>query len=343
MKILIVKIGAIGDVVMALPTLTYIRKQYPTAKIYWIAGEIVKDLIEETKLVDEVVTVNEKKLLKGSILERIAEIWKVWRQIGFIRFDVTLYYYYSGAYKILFLPTSSKKFLEFSRDKQKRANPVPGRHHTCAYISTFSEENGSHTIDFEYPPFPIFRSEHQALKEKFRDKKCIILSCGGAKNILREDDLRRWPIDRYVALTKLLIADGYEVFLSGSQSDLWISEHFSDLKVHDFISKFDLISFISFLKTGDLFITHDSGPLHLADLAGVPSIALFGPTPPSSFKSLLPDSTFIWGGENLTCRPCYDGKSYANCSKALCMESISVIQVYELVKKKLTEKKIGSI
>jgi len=340
LKILIVKIGAIGDVVMALPILPWIKKQYPSAKIYWIAGEIVKDLIQETMLVDEIISVNEKKLLTGSVLERCSEVWKVWRQIGFINFDLTAYYYYSAAYKILVLPTFSKKNVGFSREKQKRSIPIPGRHHTFEYISVLSDQTGAHAIPFEYPEFSVFTPEHLTIRKEFTDKKCIIISCGGAKNILREDDLRRWPIDRYVALTKLLLAEGFEVFLSGSDSDLWISEYFSDLPVHNFIAKLDLLSFISFLKIGDLFITHDSGPLHLADLAGIPSIALFGPTPPFSFKSLLPASSFIWGGENLTCRPCYDGKSYANCNRAICMETITVNEVFEMVKKKLSKRQI---
>ncbi len=337
LKILIVKIGAIGDVVMALPILPFIKSQYPQAKIYWIAGELVKDLINETKLVDEIITINEKKLLKGNIFDRLLEIGKVWKSIGLTNFDLTLYYYYSNAYKILTFPTLTKRFVEFSRSKKKRTLPLPGRHHTFEYISTISGEDGSHSLTFEYPKFSLFTPEHQSIKESFNQKKRIILSCGGAKNILREDDLRRWPVERYVALSELFIKEGYEVFLSGSQSDNWISPHFAHLPVHNYISKLDLLSFISFLKIGDLFITHDSGPLHLADLAGTQSIALFGPTPPSSFKSLLSSSSFIWGGENLTCRPCYDGKSYAHCTKALCMESISVAEVFELAKAKLTK------
>jgi heptosyltransferase-2 len=340
LKILIVKIGAIGDVVMALPILPFIKRKYPNAKIYWIAGELVKDLIAETKLVDEIVTINEKKLLKGSIFERLKEIWKVWRKIGFVNFDITLYYYYSNAYKILTLGSFTKKLVEFSRGKNKLTIPLPGRHHTFEYISTVTEDDGSHSLVYEYPKFSLFAPEHQSIKDKFKHKKCIILSCGGAKNILREDDLRRWPIDRYVALAELLLNEGFEVFLTGSPTDNWITPHFAHLPVHNYIAKFDLLSFISFLKIGDLFVTHDSGPLHLADLAGIPSIGLFGPTPPSSFKSLLPSSSSIWGGEHLTCRPCYDGKLYANCKRPLCIESIPVKQVFELLKTKLKETEV---
>jgi heptosyltransferase-2 len=89
------------------------------------------------------------------------------------------------------------------------------------------------------------------------------------------------------------------------------------------------VDLLGIYARADLVITNDSGPLHLAELAGARVIALFGPTNPS--EKVLRDgrTTALWGGERLPCRPCYDGKSYAACKDNVCMKAIPVDEVYQ--------------
>ena len=76
-------------------------------------------------------------------------------------------------------------------------------------------------------------------------------------------------------------------------------------------------------RRADLVIAHDTGPMHLARLVGARLVALFGPTPPSSFVPSDDRTTVLWGGAHLACRPCYDGREFAECSDNECMSSIS--------------------
>ncbi len=67
------------------------------------------------------------------------------------------------------------------------------------------------------------------------------------------------------------------------------------------------------------------------DRTGVGTRSLFGPTMPSQF--LVPDerTVVLWGGEQLACRPCYDGRDFARCADNICISSIPVARVLEAV------------
>ena len=63
-KILIVKIGAIGDVVMALSMIKAIDLKYEEAKITWLCGKTVEPLLSNCSRINEILTLDEKNLLK---------------------------------------------------------------------------------------------------------------------------------------------------------------------------------------------------------------------------------------------------------------------------------------
>jgi len=125
----------------------------------------------------------------------------------------------------------------------------------------------------------------------------------------------------------MLLNKGVQVVLTGSSSDIWVRDFFKGLAVIDLIGKLSLPDLVAVYGCCDLVITHDSGPLHLAALAGAPVLGLFGPTNPHEKLSLNGRNRVLWGGDDLACRPCYDGKEYANCPRNLCMHDISVERV----------------
>ncbi len=75
-KILIIKIGAIGDVVMCLPLIPEIKKTHPESEITWLCGNQVRPLLERIEGIDKLISVDENRLMKGSFISRISEISK---------------------------------------------------------------------------------------------------------------------------------------------------------------------------------------------------------------------------------------------------------------------------
>lgn len=328
MNILIVKIGAIGDVVMCLPVVSRIREKHPQAKITWLCGSVVAPFLSRFSEIDKLIVVEESKIFGAGIASRAGEILRIWKTFAGLHFDETLYFYYSDLYKILTLPVRTGTVKRFNKNPDHRIRPVPARHHTFEYLSVLEGETTAEPIRFRYPDYAFKPEDFWPLEELKNRTNLIAISCGGAKNFLRSDDLRRWPVEHYHQLAQMLSDKGYTLILTGAASDAWVSGHFADVEHQNFIGKLNLNEFLALLSLCRLMITHDSGPLHLADIAGIPSIGLFGPTNPGDFRSLHPESKYLWGGENLACRPCYDGRTYAPCTDNICMKAISPDSVF---------------
>ncbi len=152
----------------------------------------------------------------------------------------------------------------------------------------------------------------------------------GARNLLRDDALRRWPVESYAALTRALLAAGHEVLLLGGPNDGWAEASFAGLaeahgpeRFTSLIGKLSLPETLAVLDSADVAVTHDTGPLHLAGITGTGIVALFGPTDPHGRLPQRPDAIALWGGETFGCRPCHDGRDYAPCLHNGCIREIT--------------------
>lgn len=332
-RLLIIKIGAIGDVVMALPIITAIRKEYPSCQIDWICSETISPILE---IVDDkyltVYKVNDKKLFTGTIIEKMQQLLSIWKRVGLRRYDRVVIPNYDWRYRLISLPVISPEKLINSN--KKRPCPIKGRHRSSENVrmSLGLKDNGPIDKWPEYPTFKLGQCTNVEILNLSQNAYLTLigLAPGGAKNLLRDDGLRRWPIENYVSLAKKLIEDKFKVILIGGPADQWILPHFKDLEVINFVGKTSLIDLLQLLRVCKLLITHDCGPLHLADLVGTPSVSIFGPTDPHWFIPIAAQSNYLWGGAKLACRPCYDDNSYAKCSDNLCMKEIvpeTVLQI----------------
>ncbi len=328
---LIVKLAAIGDIVMALPMVKTLRDQNPGLKITWLCGKTAAPLLEKLNLVDEIITLDEKKLLTGSLAGRLMELFKVWLKLFGRRFDLIATGHADGRYALLSLTALAKKRTRFKRSG-RHLLPLPGRHHSDEYVRLIGEDN---IPVFPQALLPVVDWElTNELQEQIpRDKTTALVAFapGGAKNVLHDDALRRWPLHHYVSLAEKLIENGYEVVLTGAPDDDWIIPSFAALNVIDLVGKTNLVELVALYGKCRVVVTHDSGPMHLAGLAGTSMVALFGPTNPFEKAPRSSKVRVLWGGDKLACRPCYDGKNYAACQNNVCLRQVSVDEVFNAV------------
>lgn len=321
MKILIIKIAAIGDVVMSLPLLTYLRQHYPKAHVTWVCGRQVSPLIRATGLVDRLIEVDEAALLGGSL----TALAKLWMRLAGRFYHICIIAHADPRYRILSWPILCLKRRFWDR-KARRIRPVPGRYHGEEYVRLLSEIDGPDAPLIEFPKLTV-----AIAREKIPTGTLIAIAPGGAKNVLADDPLRRWPIESYASLIKKLAEYPVQVLVLGADTDHWVKERFAGLAYVDLIGKLSLTETVALMKECRILITNDSGPLHLAKLAGCRTIALFGPTSPWERVGRDEKIKVLWGGERLSCRPCYDGKTYASCKSNVCMRSIRPEQVIQEV------------
>jgi len=165
--------------------------------------------------------------------------------------------------------------------------------------------------------------------------KCVAIAPGGSKNLLSSVDVRRWPVENYVQVAKELIYRENTVFIIGSESDKWVSKYFENTPVVNLIGKTSLTDVVYIYNNCSLLITHDTGLLHLAKLLGIHVIALFGPVHPRWRVGINENIKTLWGGLDLHCSPCYNGKTFAECDNNICMKNINPETVTNLAIKSL--------
>jgi heptosyltransferase-2 len=209
---------------------------------------------------------------------------------------------------------------------------VSERHHTAEYARILLDLPDEYRAENLAPLAPNALPQNPLPRN---GKTRIALVPGGARNMLREDPQRRWPLDSYVSLASLLLDCNYEVVLTGGPSDKWVEPNFEGLGVDNRIGEWSIPQTLAFYDSCNCVVTHDTGPLHLAGLTRCTLVGLFGPTPPSKFLPRRRGVTGLWGGERLACRPCFDGRGYAPCTWNGCMISITPQRVMVAVEELL--------
>jgi heptosyltransferase-2 len=314
---LIVKFGQIGDVIMAIPAARALRDK--GFEIHWVCGRAVRPLLESYSWINLIPT-NDKELLLGNPFQRIIQVLKLWSKIAFRRFDLCATLYYDWRYRLLTLPVWAAHKLSLSW-RQRNTMLISGRHHTDEFARILLGLEDS-CREQSIPPVRPDNLPPSPLPRKTAEMRVAIVP-GGANNLLREQSLRRWPVEHYVDLASRLLKRNWEVVLLGGAEDLWVKPYFRDLPVADCIGALSLPEVVAACDACDAVVSHDAGPLHLAGLSHACMIGLFGPTDPATRVPRRPFAVGIWGGQGFACRPCYDGRDFAPCSSNGCMRQIS--------------------
>ncbi len=330
-KALIVKIGAIGDAALVLPAA---RKLYQSGlEIDWLCGKTIAPLLSCFSWVRPIVV--DDTLLFGDCRARAFwQIMRTWSKLIGSSYDLCAILQYDRRYRILTLAARARRSIALS-SHLRSLRLISERHHSAEYARIlcgapdgYCEENIALVTPDLLPPNPM---DHDG-------KTRIALAPGGACNQLSNDAQRRWPLDSYYSLAKILLDKGYEVVLTGGPGDRWVEMWFTDLPVENRIAQWTIPQTLSFYKSCDCVITHDTGPLHLAGLVPCGLVGLFGPTAPSKALPCRSGVIGLWGGERLPCRPCYDGRTFATCAWNGCMHAITPQRVAVAVDSLLADK-----
>jgi heptosyltransferase-2 len=329
-RILIVKLGAIGDIVMVLPLLTAIDKKYPGAEITWLCGKIVEPILSCVPRINKLIVVNEKNVLAGNPAERVFEILRTWIKLFLKKYDIVLIPYRDTRYKILTAAAICFEIKTMS-GKSRTETFIPGRYHGSEYAKMILGNDDWQAEETGFPEINITPGEFIKNEVKKLTGKKVILNPGGAKNLINGGELRRWPAEYYSLLAARLLDKGYTVILIGAEQDKWVLEYFKDMPVINLLGKTSLTDLIYLFRGCDILVSHDTSAFHLAKLSDINIIGLFGPVNPAERTGVKEKVTNLYVGDTLPCSPCYDGKNFADCSNNICMKNITVDMVEEAV------------
>jgi heptosyltransferase-2 len=322
-NVLIVKLAAIGDVVMALPMVSALRAANPATRIAWLAGETALPLLRCVDGIDELIAIDDSAILAGSTRARAGAVLNAWRALGRRRFDQVLIAHSDRRYRLLtrWLRASETRWLG---ERRGRPRFLPFRLHQDEYVRLVTGVDD--VAAQRYAPPTVHATLDPDIETRLQPlagRRLIAIAPGGARNAARDTPLRRWPAERYAELARTLLARGDAVLVTGARSDEWTRTAFAGLEVTDLIGATSLPGLVALYARCAAVVTHDSGPLHLARLAGTRLVALFGPTPAASFIREDARTAAIWQAGTLACAPCYDGRELARCSDNRCMQMIA--------------------
>ena len=120
--------------------------------------------------------------------------------------------------------------------------PRPGHYHAEENICLLDE---SLADEIKFPDVHV--GIRDDLLYLFEGKPLVALAPGGAKNVLADDCLRRWPIESYVELINRFSDKGIGVVVTGSSSDQWVVPYLPK-GVHNCIGQLDLLELLAVLK-----------------------------------------------------------------------------------------------
>jgi heptosyltransferase-2 len=329
-RILLVKVAALGDAVMASTILPAVHARWPGAELTWVAGRAVAPLARLFEGVHRVVEVNERKLLRGGVFARVGALARAWRDIG-RGYDVALVAHSDARYGMLAWWCAARHVRRVSVG----AGNARGRWHGDAYawLAGDGDTWGPRASGARYgllkrellPPAPPVGGTGPL----------VVVAPGGARNVLRDDALRRWPLERWTALVRSLAGSGARVVAVGGPEDAAEGAACAAAGATDLTGRTTVETLLSLLSASACVVSHDSGVLHLALLVRAPVVALFGPTRAEGRIPPGARATVLSAAPGLACAPCYDGFAYAPCARNACLADVSVEEVASAVRAQL--------
>jgi ADP-heptose:LPS heptosyltransferase len=289
-RVLIILLGAVGDVTRGLIIPRLIKDQNPAIKIAWLVEPISASIVRLSNAVDEVIVFN--RTFRG--------IPNALREIRKFKPDVTLdlqRHFKSGFFsffsrarrRIGFHPKSCKEFNwlfnneyieKWDEKSSKQTQYIACAEKLIGQVNSYRQRDS-----INIPPPPEF------LRDGGPYVGLILGSAWESKDWSGNEAL----------LDKL---KGHTVVLIGSKSQEALGEKLVRPGVINTAGKTSLADVFGILSVCKVVIGPDSGPGHMASLLEVPYIALFGPTDP---VKTAPKGSLVVSA-NVPCAPCYRRK-----------------------------------
>ena len=150
-------------------------------------------------------------------------------------------------------------------------------------------------------PLPYGPEEEQEVGRWLNAARPSVLIAAGSRS-----HLKRWDASGFAQVADRLAAEqGAQVLLVGGEEERPISRHVKGVMLQpalDLTGKTTLRQLAALLAKTALVITNDSAMLHAAEIMGVPSVAIFGPTDERKYGPRGPRSAVI--RRALVCAPC---------------------------------------
>lgn len=307
-RVLVRATNWVGDAVMSLPALAAVRLRFPRAHIAVLARPWVADLYRHEPFADEIIPYQARgPRSRWEIAQRL-------RPMGFEcalllqnAFDAAAVTRMAGIPRRIGYRRDGRGWLLTDSIEVPRRGSIPP-HESFYYLELLRRCGWVDNL----PPAALIRLEgaakaREAGRRRFQDEGWDSLlgvspgaAFGGAK---------RWLPDRFAEAAAALAREtGAAIALFGSQAERPICELIlgqlqrRGIAVRNYAGATSLGEFIERAAACRLFLTNDSGAMHIASALGVPTVAVFGATNPVTTGPTGPLARIVRTG--VECSPC---------------------------------------
>src|SRR3569833_2592282 len=222
MRILFVKLGAIGDIIQSAVALTEYRARFPATAVDWSTGTGMESLVQATGIADRVIGGDEQAMIFGALPSRLGSLLRYMARVRSHcapHYDSILTGYLNRRSKSLtaMVRAGSRRSLG---DSCERSNYILTRNRVHEYWRLLTQQD-SESIDIAGATAALGRRVLQQAAGQAPAGLSggnVVVAAGGAKILHRVDALRRWPIERYRDLVGALLNCGQRILLVGSES-----------------------------------------------------------------------------------------------------------------------------
>ncbi|HEB35495.1 hypothetical protein LCGC14_0824820 [marine sediment metagenome] len=359
-KFLFIELSEMGSIMLAYSLFKKTKELFPDAEFYFLTFKENRKALDILDIIPEknVMTISSNNFF--SLLgTTISILWKLRRKKINVAVDMELFGRFTAILSYLSRAKNRVGYFRYHNEGLYRGNFLT---HKVAYnphlhmahnllsliyaVSSSSEDvplSKTQVLekDIFVPKRRIADNARKMLLRKMEDEnenitkaKKIILLNPNASDIV---PLRRWPLENYTELAKLLLKhEGICIIITGVESERKDVDIICDAVSHErcinFAGKTTFFELIDLYNIADVLITNDSGPVHFSSLTDIKTFAFFGPETPKLYGPLGKNCRVFYS--NYACSPCVSAFNHRKspCNDNKCLKAISVMEVYNEVK-----------
>jgi len=329
-SVLIVRLGALGDIVHAIPAAAALRAAFPSARIDWLVDAKHREMLDLVTCIDRVV-----------VLERATPAgWlAVTRELRGARYDAALDLQGLMKSAVLARASGAARVLGFSiwHLREKGARPFysesldPTRDTAHGHVVhknlRLVEALGVHDPQIEFPLRRVPSAARDAILAEAAGAPYALLNPGAAW------PNKRWYTSRFGELAAFLRdVRGFVPFVLWGPGEEEIAHHVveSSHGAARLAPPTRLADLVEASRAAALMVSGDTGPLHIATAVGTPVVSIFGPTDPVRNGPWAADDVSVSRFDACGCH--YDRRCR---QKDWCLKTIDVTEVTAAVQHRL--------
>lgn len=340
MKVLIVKVSALGDVVHALPVLAYLKSVDTEMQIDWLVEQAFAPFLEDHPLIDNLYRIDTKAWRKSGPLASVLGTFEIVKAVRKRKYDCVLDLQGNAKSGLFTLTSGSPLRVGFDREAARESLNLlaTNRKVSLGGIDFHVTDRSLAIAKMVFPggtelrdsgPLPTNEEaarcvENTLATENLDDAKLVVLHYGTTWVT------KHWPLVSWQALAKRLVEEqGLRPVLTwGDNKELVAVESIQQQCGDKALvwPKGSLKELTALLARADLVVGGDTGPIHIAAAVDTPTVSIFRVTDPSRNAPRGPNHCHVTAA--MDCSPCLRKE----CDRDQeCGLSISVDTVYNMI------------